>query len=75
VQDPAWVPLGAPNTNRNKPGVNPAFPAYPSGHATFGTAVLEMVRLALKPARTYREPNLLCVDLLSVLGTNTRNLL
>jgi hypothetical protein len=69
------VPLGAPNTNRNKPGVNPAFPAYPSGHATFGTAVLEMVRLALKPARASRDPNLLCVHVLSVLGTNTRNLM
>jgi hypothetical protein len=54
LQDTTWTPLGAPNTNRKKPGITPAFPAYTSGHATFGTAVLEVVRLALKPARTPR---------------------
>ena len=46
-QDGNWTQLGAPNTNRNRPGINPAFPAYPSGHATFGTAVLQIVKLAL----------------------------
>lgn len=44
--DPFWLPLGAPRTNQV--GVNsftPGFPAYPSGHATFGAASLDMVRL------------------------------
>jgi Vanadium chloroperoxidase N-terminal domain len=43
--DPFWRPLGAPKTN--DPGAKPftpPFPAYPSGHATFGAAVFEMVR-------------------------------
>ena len=43
--DPAWQPYGAPSSNR--PGTKnatPPFPAYPSGHATFGTTVLEIVR-------------------------------
>ena len=43
--DPAWQPYGAPSSNR--PGAKngtPPFPAYPSGHATFGTTVLEIVR-------------------------------
>jgi hypothetical protein len=43
--DPFWRPLGAPKTN--EPGAKsftPHFPAYPSGHATFGAAVFEMVR-------------------------------
>lgn len=46
--DGAWLPLGSPNTNQ--PGVNaftPPFPAYPSGHATFGTAALRVAQLAL----------------------------
>ncbi|UEM19906.1 phosphatase PAP2 family protein [Skermanella mucosa] len=37
--DPSWRPLGAPQTN--DPGKfhrSPPFPAYPSGHATFGAA-------------------------------------
>lgn len=44
--DPYWLPLGAPRTNQ--PGAknfSPNFPAYPSGHATFGAASLDMVRL------------------------------
>lgn len=44
--DPFWLPLGAPRSNPIAPlpagatGYNftPNFPAYPSGHATFGTA-------------------------------------
>lgn len=44
--DPFWLPLGAPRTNQ--PGAKnftPNFPAYPSGHATFGAASLDIVRL------------------------------
>jgi hypothetical protein len=44
--DPSWLPLGAPNTNaENKKNVTPNFPAYPSGHATFGAAALQITRL------------------------------
>ncbi|GFE69662.1 vanadium-dependent haloperoxidase [Chroococcus sp. FPU101] len=48
IGDPFWLPLGAPNTNRNQEGgknFTPNFPAYPSGHATFGAASLDIVRL------------------------------
>ncbi|NJL51717.1 MAG: vanadium-dependent haloperoxidase [Hydrococcus sp. SU_1_0] len=43
--DPFWLPLGAPNSNPiNKPASNgtPGFPAYPSGHSTFGSACFEV---------------------------------
>lgn len=44
--DPFWLPLGAPSTNQiGKKNFTPNFPAYPSGHATFGAASLDMVRL------------------------------
>jgi hypothetical protein len=36
-QDPFWLPLGLPNTNGSRIGnFTPGFPAYPSGHSTFG---------------------------------------
>ncbi len=47
--DPFWLPYGRPATN--KPGEynrTPDFPAYPSGHATFGAAVFEIARLFYK---------------------------
>ncbi len=42
VVDRNWTPLGAPATNRAGDGVNftPPFPAYSSGHASFGAAAL-----------------------------------
>lgn len=43
--DPGWLPLGAPLSNRIGKNFTPPFPAYPSGHATFGAAALHMVRL------------------------------
>ena len=45
-RDVFWAPLGAPQTNR--PGgrsTTPQFPAYPSGHATFGAALFQSLRL------------------------------
>jgi vanadium chloroperoxidase len=51
--DPWWLPLGAPSTNtlRRQPlnpkalkNFTPPFPAYPSGHATFGAAALHVTR-------------------------------
>jgi Vanadium chloroperoxidase N-terminal domain/PAP2 superfamily len=45
--DPSWLPLGAPKTNSKTKEKNftPPFPAYPSGHATFGAAALHIARL------------------------------
>lgn len=43
--DPFWLPLGAPRTNGVGKNFTPNFPAYPSGHATFGAAALHMTRL------------------------------
>ncbi|HNG89763.1 MAG TPA: phosphatase PAP2 family protein [Saprospiraceae bacterium] len=44
--DTNWLPLGAPATNSiGKKNFTPPFPAYPSGHATFGAAALHMTRL------------------------------
>lgn len=42
--DPFWSPLGAPKTNTQDPSFTPNFPAYPSGHATFGAATFQVVR-------------------------------
>ncbi|MEE3715879.1 hypothetical protein V2H45_03865 [Tumidithrix elongata RA019] len=51
--DPFWLPLGAPKSNPITPekptsiaensNFTPNFPAYPSGHATFGSACFEVV--------------------------------
>ncbi|BAZ69845.1 phosphoesterase [Fischerella sp. NIES-4106] len=49
--DPLWLPLGAPNTNSRKKNFTPNFPAYPSGHATFGAAALHMTRLFYKEVK------------------------
>jgi hypothetical protein len=49
--DPFWRAYGAPASNQ--PGAinfTPPFPAYPSGHATFGTTVFEIVRRFYPPA-------------------------
>lgn len=43
--DPFWEALGAPETNTHKISFKPPFPAYPSGHATFGAACFQMTRL------------------------------
>jgi len=46
--DPFWSPLGAPQTNvTGRSTFTPPFPAYPSGHATFGAALFQSLRLAL----------------------------
>jgi vanadium chloroperoxidase len=44
--DLGWLPLGAPNTNSvGAKNFTPPFPAYPSGHATFGAAAFHITRL------------------------------
>ena len=46
--DPYWIPLGAPSTNQPaKAAVTPSFPAYPSGHASFGTAAIRATAIML----------------------------
>lgn len=47
VADPNWRPLGRPDTNGSGVGLTPDFPAYPSGHATFGAAAFQLLRLFL----------------------------
>lgn len=42
--DPSWTPLGAPASNLSANNFTPPFPAYVSGHATFGSAVFEILR-------------------------------
>lgn len=44
VGDPNFTPLGAPASNLNGPNFTPPFPAYPSGHATFGGSLFETLR-------------------------------
>ncbi len=53
VQPPGeapWVPYGKPATNGPAAdiGQTPDFPAYPSGHATFGAAAMEVLRNAVR---------------------------
>jgi Vanadium chloroperoxidase N-terminal domain len=45
--DPGWLPLGAPKSNSKTMEKNftPPFPAYPSGHASFGAAAFHVARL------------------------------
>jgi hypothetical protein len=40
--DPTWQPLGAPGGGA-RPNFTPAFPAYISGHSTFGAAVFTIL--------------------------------
>jgi len=41
---PTWTPLGAPASNKIGPNFTPPFPAYTSGHATFGAALFQILR-------------------------------
>lgn len=43
--DPFWLTMGAPDTNTFGFPFKPPFPSYPSGHATFGGAFFQMLRL------------------------------
>jgi PAP2 superfamily len=42
--DSAFMPLGAPASNLTGPNFTPPFPAYPSGHAGFGSALFQILR-------------------------------
>jgi len=61
--DPLWLPLGAPNTNSRGKNFTPNFPAYPSGHATFGAAALHMTRLFYEISVGDKKPDNLFKDL------------
>jgi hypothetical protein len=43
VGDTVWTPLGAPASNASGTNFTPSFPAYPSGHATFGAALFRII--------------------------------
>ena len=47
-QDPFWFTEGSPDTNSNHVNFKPPFPSYPSGHATFAGASLQILRLYYK---------------------------
>ena len=44
IGDETFMPLGAPASNLTGPNFTPPFPAYPSGHATFGGALFQTLR-------------------------------
>lgn len=56
--DPLWLPLGSPKTNALAKNFTPPFPAYPSGHATFGATAFQMTRLFYGVSK-YEPDNLL----------------
>lgn len=60
--DPFWAPLGMPQTNAARGTLTPPFPAYPSGHATFGAALMQALRLGLKTAPAITLQDVLNVE-------------
>lgn len=64
--DPFWLALGAPETNSNLTSFKPPFPAYPSGHATFGAACFQMLRLFYQsPDAANQAPDALAFSFVS----------
>lgn len=51
--DPAFYPLGAQATNTGGPNFTPPFPSYPSGHATFGGALFQVLRSYLPESTSF----------------------
>jgi hypothetical protein len=56
--DSSWLPLGASKTNSNDKNFTPNFPAYPSGHATFGAAAFQISRLFYNDVNKERRDDL-----------------
>lgn len=56
--DSSWLPLGAPLTNKAGKNFTPPFPAYPSGHATFGAAAFHVTRLFYDDVNQDRKDDL-----------------
>lgn len=83
--DSSWLPLGGPRTNPSKQPASdtnvknftPPFPAYPSGHASFGAAAFHIARLFYQVPSGNRQPDDLFDDLDVVSdelnGVNTDN--
>lgn len=44
IGDPGFTPLGAPASNLMGPNFTPPFPAYGSGHASFGGVLFQILR-------------------------------
>jgi len=44
IGDATFHPFGAPASNLQGPNFTPPFPAYPSGHATFGGTLFQILR-------------------------------
>jgi hypothetical protein len=66
-RDEEWVPLGAPNSNQPPDGgkdFTPPFPAYPSGHATFGAACFETLK-RFRAGRGAADPDVIDIDVVS----------
>lgn len=65
-QDPLWEPLGAPASNGigGRIDFTPNFPAFPSGHATFGTACFTALR-EFRAARGEAQPDRVDMSLMS----------
>jgi hypothetical protein len=55
--DTSWLPLGSPATNSMDKNFTPNFPAYPSGHATFGAAAFHITRLFYNVPMGDRKPD------------------
>lgn len=54
--DASWLPFGAPNSNQTAAkNFTPNFPAYPSGHATFGAAAFHTTRLFFDPSLAHNR--------------------
>lgn len=53
--DANWTPLGQVASNGLVPNTTPPFPAYPSGHATFGAAIFQMIGKILDIKASTRE--------------------
>lgn len=56
--DSEWLPFGAPLSNRLGKNFTPNFPAYPSGHATFGAAAFHITRLFYNQGGRFGDENL-----------------
>lgn len=66
--DSDWLPFGAPRTNRIGKNFTPPFPAYPSGHATFGGAAFHVTRLFYNEGGKFGDRTLTRDNLLSGLS-------
>jgi vanadium chloroperoxidase len=78
--DPHWLPFGGPASNSHDKNFTPPFPAYPSGHATFGAAALQAARrffqvTANGPDNLGKDPQGAFLDFVSdeLNGTNRDN--